>query len=250
MDEKKKEEFEKEEKEIETDNEPDVNTDTIDIKTEQKEFHGNLWKSIKLNWLFYITVIVCCIALSAHTGTSFTNHILTLIYASTLGYFIHYSSHKISFTKLYEGNVNYISENKILNTCVKEACRFLDFHDVTHHDTKINKEWYNILFEFINNFVMQGGLLVVLIYIAKQLSISSIILWALFYATVHNINYLYIKPQTHINHHHNKHTSYGLDIYDVLFNTKYDPDELEVYNHASVNVFLITIGIIYFISKK
>ena len=219
----------------------------MDSNKPTKQFYRNLWKSIKLNWLFYITVFVCCIALSAHTGTSFLNHILTLILVSTIGYFVHYTSHKISFTTLYKGNKNYITENKILNTCVTEVCRFLDFHDETHHNTEINKTWYNILFEFVNNVVMQGGLLVALIYFGKQLSISSIILWSFFYATVHNINYLFVKPQTHKNHHTDKHTSYGLDIYDVLFNTKYDPEELEIYNHASVNLFLITVIIIYFI---
>ncbi len=54
MDENEKEEIEKEEIETGTDNEPDLNTDTINIKTEQKEFHRNLWKSIKLQLVILI----------------------------------------------------------------------------------------------------------------------------------------------------------------------------------------------------
>ena len=230
-------------------NPTEENCDNVCKRTD-KPFHRVLWKSIKLNWLFYITLIVCCVVLSAHTGQHFLLHLLTVIIISLIGYFVHYASHKISFSKLYQGNKNYISENNFLNKCVLHACRFIDYHDKTHHDTDINKLWYNIVFEFINNVVLQGGLIVILVYLSRYLCMSTVMLWALMYATVHNINYLYVKPMTHQNHHKDKHTSYGLDIYDVLFNTKYDPTELEVYNHASINLVLITAAFVYFIYRK
>lgn len=212
-------------------------------------FKRNLWKSIKLNWLFYSTLILSCVVLSAHTGDSITNHFLTMFLVSLIGYFVHYISHRVSFTSLYTSNTNYVTENNILNTCILGICRFFDYHDVTHHDTEINKVWYNIVFEFINNVVTQGGLIIALIYLGKQLSTTSIALWALMYASIHNINYLFVKPKTHANHHIDKHTSYGLDVYDILFNTKYDPDEIEVYNHGSINIVILVVIFVYFSQK-
>ena len=125
----------------------------------------------------------------------------------------------------------------------------MDFHDMTHHNSDINKKPINIIYEFINNIAMQGGILSIVIYASQYYSFPGIMLWALMYATVHNINYLIIPPKTHQNHHKNKHSSYGIDIWDVLFNTKNDPDEIEVYNHMSINLILITLGIVYLYKK-
>ena len=71
----------------------------------------------------------------------------------------------MSFTNMYVSNKNYITENRILNPIMKGICHFLDFHDITHHDSTINKRWYNIVYEFVNNFVMQGGLIIIIRYI-------------------------------------------------------------------------------------
>ena len=43
-------------------------------------------------------------------------------------------------------------------------------------------------------------------------------------------------------------TNYGIDIYDIIFGTKYHWDDLENYNHYSINIVIIT-GLIIFISK-
>ena len=72
----------------------------------------------------------------------------------------------------------------------------------------------------------------------------------LFYATVHNINYNIVSPQTHQNHHKDKNTSYGLDIFDILFNTKYDVNEIENYNHGAINIIVLTLLFCYIMNKK
>ena len=75
-----------------------------------------------------------------------------------------------------------------------------------------------------------------------------VIIWAFLYATVHNINFSFTKPTTHRDHHLNCHTNYGLDVYDILFGTKYDWNDLENYNHAAINMIIIT-AITYYFTK-
>ena len=205
----------------------------------------HLLKSIYLNWFFFISLIGCCYYISLHTHYTFIQTLLTIITVSMLGYFVHMIGHYTYLTPIYNANNNYITNNKFLNYIVTKVCHFIDFHDTTHHDSEINKQPLNIIYEFINNFILQGGLVAGLIYTSKNYCIPAILVWALMYATVHNINYILMPPKTHQNHHKNKHSSYGLDIWDVLFNTKEDPDEIEVYNHMSINMILLTLGIVY-----
>lgn len=210
----------------------------------------HLWKSIKLNWIFYTTLIGCCYYISQYTHQSFTRVLISIIIMSLLGYFVHMIGHYIEFTKIYSQNNNYITQNPVLNMLILGLCKFFDFHDITHHDTSINKQPLNVTYEFINNFVLQGGLVAFLIWAVKYLSSTAILLWALLYATVHNVNYILMPPKTHQNHHNNKHSSYGLDIWDILFNTKDDPDEIEVYNHMSINMIILTLGLTYYYTRN
>ena len=206
----------------------------------------NLLKSITLNWFFYVSLIACCYYISIHTHYTFKQSILSIIFISMIGYFTHMSGHYISTLKMYEANNNYFTNNSVLDCIARHLCYFMDFHDTTHHDSDINKQPLNVFYEFMNNFILQGGLIAFLSWSATNYCLPSIILWALMYATVHNINYILMPPKTHQNHHENKHSSYGLDIWDILFNTKADPDEVEVYNHMSINMILLTLGIVYY----
>ena len=77
-------------------------------------------------------------------------------------------------------------------------------------------------------------------------------LWALFYATVHNINYRIIEPIEHENHHKDEKTNYGIDIVDIILNSKYNtkhksniPITIEDHNHAAINIVIITILILW-----
>jgi hypothetical protein len=210
----------------------------------------NLINNITTNWIFYIVLIISCIILSLkseHIGKSFILNILSIIFVSFLGYFIHFFSHFVSFSELYTSSNNYLQKNCVTDMIFKYICKFMDFHDKTHHNTSINKEPINILYEFINNIFFQGGILLFFIYISKSISISSIILWMFYYATVHNINYLLMPCKTHQNHHINKFTSYGLDIWDIIFNTSYDENEVENYNHSAINMLFISLVLYYFL---
>jgi sterol desaturase/sphingolipid hydroxylase (fatty acid hydroxylase superfamily) len=92
----------------------------------------------------------------------------------------------------------------------------------------------------------QGGLLIFFKYFFNLIDNRIILLWALFYATVHNINYNIVSPQTHRQHHVNDKTNYGIDIWDIIMGTKFDYDTIETHNHASINLLLITALILFF----
>jgi hypothetical protein len=103
--------------------------------------------------------------------------------------------------------------------------------------------------EIINNIMTQGGLLIMVKYFLQLLDNRVILLWAFFYATVHNINYNLLPPLTHRQHHLNDKTNYGIDIWDIIVGSKYDWQTIETHNHAAVNVLGIG-AIIFFCSNK
>ena len=161
------------------------------------------------------------------------------------GHISHRVSHHLNFTDIYnkfkKNNVNPCLDNVILKTC-----RILDFHSITHHDSTINKQAENILYEFLNNILAQGGMLILMVtFINYFIDFRVILMWMLAYATNHNINYLILKPSTHRDHHLHDDTNYGIDIADILFDTKHDLDDIETHNHISINIILVTLLIVY-----
>lgn len=131
--------------------------------------------------------------------------------------------------------------NGYIDSILTSVFRFMDFHSVTHHDSSINKQPANVCYEFMNNFFTQGGGLVLFVWFCNRcIDMRVILLWALMYATAHNINYLFLKPTVHRDHHLHEDTNYGLDIADIIFDTKYDLTDIEDYNHISINLIVIT----------
>lgn len=204
-----------------------------------------LWKSITGNYLFFIALLFCLYKFRQSTQytSSYFILVLSFIFASLQGYFSHYVSHHMNFTKLYKKCDNILTRNKYINYCLNAGVDFLDFHDKIHHDTSINKQILNVCYEFLNNVYMQGLGVVLII---KFIDIRVLILWAFMYASVHNINYLYLKPTTHKDHHLDNHTNYGLDFVDIILNTKYNYNDIELHNHAGINLILIAYIICYF----
>jgi len=66
------------------------------------------------------------------------------------------------------------------------------------------------------------------------------------YASGHIINYSFIEPSTHRDHHMNEKTNYGLDLYDIIFGSKFNWNDIENYNHVAINTIIFTSLIIYF----
>jgi hypothetical protein len=218
--------------------------DKIEVKEvgdEVKDKPSNLLSSsILTNLVFYIITFLCLIFIAYYSGSGIISTVITFIITSFLGYFAHYNSHHIQFVDFYKKLDNYVTRNSLLNSICLNVCYFLDFHEITHHNSDINKTPINLFYEFINNFVTQGGFLMILIYIAKYMNLYVCLLWGLLYSTVHIINYSLYPSLTHNYHHFNKYTNYGIDIWDILFGTKNENTPIENINHYGINLIILT----------
>ena len=220
-------------------------------------------KSFKINKYFWTLMIIATVILSIKYGHGKNSLIkiiagcLSFIFASLLGYFVHYIAHKVDYTKLYNDfKENYTLHNNIpvyLDKLLYFMAYISDFHDKQHHDSDINTKWNNILIEGIENIFMEGGFLVILSRIlgfgiqtrwgSIILNYPIIILWGLLYTTVHLINYKLVD-NPHKNHHKNYTTNYGIDTLDILFDTKYDDNNIEDMNHGGFNIIILLVLII------
>ena len=163
-----------------------------------------------------------------------------------MGHITHRLSHNLHFLDIYNRHKKN-NMNGYVDAILTKVFNLLDFHRITHHDTSINKEPANICYEFLNNFLTQGGGLILFIWFYNRfIDTRVVLLWALMYATAHNINYLFIKPTVHRDHHLHEETNYGLDIADIVFDTKHDLNDVEDHNHMSINLIIITLVIAYF----
>lgn len=209
--------------------------------------------SIKTNYIFYISVLVCIIMLSIKTDTEFVWGLITMVFISFMGYVVHFISHSFRVEELYDqwNNQNYLTRNSYFDYFIRLWCKSVDFHDITHHDSEVNKTFKNVAIEFMLNFYTQAGAFLLFALFVKNLSTPVILLWGFMYPTVHLINYEFKQSKTHVLHHKNSKTNYGIDIWDILFNTKYDGDntEIENINHYSINVCIITLLIIIVSNK-
>ena len=207
-----------------------------------------LIKSLSKNVLFYSVSLLCLYLLSGRKicSISFIRCIISWIFISIFGYFTHLVSHKLDLREMYNKFDNVFTRNEYINKKIITLLDIYDFHDKIHHDTEINKQYLNIFYEFMMNLYTQGLGVIIFIESMKLLDYRVIVLWAFLYATVHNINYMYLSPTTHRDHHIDSSTNYGIDTLDILFNTKYDNNDIEDLNHASINLIFITCVIIFF----
>ena len=226
-----------------------VNDSNIDFFVKYKSL-AMLLKNIEINYPFYIVSLCCLYFLSLKTKKDYFITVLSFIFISGFGYFVHWCSHAIPWTELYSQQDNFFSQNIYSDQIIRCFLNFMEFHDITHHDSSINKRIHNIVLEAINNSVTQGLLFVFAAIIIKQVDLWACVLWALLYATFHNINYVLHTPETHVNHHIDPTTNFGIDVLDIIFNTKYPGEEPENYNHYGINLILLTIIMCYFMPEK
>ena len=217
----------------------------VELEEREKSTYNLLCESMKKNYIFFLALLFCLYKFKQNKKytSSYIQLFLSFLAIAGIGHFAHFASHHVKFTTIYKNSDNLFTQNKYLDNIITWFCSFLDFHDTTHHDTSVNKEWQNIIYEILNNLLTQGIGLVLFI---KMIDIRVIILWAFMYATVHNINYLFVKPSTHSDHHLNCTTNYGIDFTDIIFNTKYNIHDVEEHNHAAINLLLVAYIIAYF----
>jgi len=234
----------------------DKNKKNLNLNDTNKDFFvkykslAMLLKNIEINYPFYIVSLCCLYFLSLKTKKDYFITVISFIFISGFGYFVHWCSHAIPWTELYSQQDNFFSQNIYSDQIVRCFLNFMEFHDITHHDSSINKRLKNIFLEAVNNSVTQGLLFVFAAIIIKQVDLWACVLWALLYATFHNINYVFHSPETHVNHHIDPTTNFGIDVWDIIFNTKYPGEEPENYNHYGINLILLTIIMCYFMPEK
>ena len=221
-----------------------------DILTKIKE--DPITQSMYLNYPFYLSLLVCVLSIAHYSKSSYFWAIVTIIFISAAGYFSHFVSHHINAEELFEKYQHVLPNIPYLRSFLQYFCKLIDFHDVIHHDTSINKELPNVATEFALNFYVQAGAFIIVFYIIQQMNLYVIALWGFMYATIHNINYVLFPSNTHILHHADKTTNYGIDIWDIIFNTKFDGDmsmdKLENINHYAINTIILT-GIMLVVMK-
>lgn len=225
-------------------------------KEKNKPYFKNetLLKSLKTNKYFYAILIITIVLYCKTKKKSIFSSLFSFVLITFLGYLAHIISHQVNMNKIYNKyeNKNFFMTNKYTKKLIKNTCDFMDFHDSIHHDTKINKQPINIFYEITNNFLIQGGLVYAVYNASRYIEPEMFLLWAFMYTTIHHINYPIIGSKEHREHHENKFTNYGLDIWDVVFNTKPKPDkdqltvEIEDFNHIIFNL-LVGVAILYFI---
>ena len=219
--------------------------------------NNKIYESIILNkWFFSLLIVIIfywTYKLSENNifSFNFTRNsywlLSSLIITAFWGWFVHYLSHHLSLNESIE---LLLKPNNTLNDNFKNLCVYLfDFHDVIHHNTKINKEIINLVIEFILNLLYEGLYLIFFLWsmnMSNHVYFKIPFLWGLTYASSHVINYTLIEPLCHIQHHKNPYTNFGLDTIDVIMNTKYDINCLEDFNHTAINLFLSFLFIEYF----
>ena len=125
----------------------------------------------------------------------------------------------------------------------------MDFHRKTHHNTDENKKYKNLIIEFIENFTTQGLIPIFVIFLSKFVNYWIFILWGLTYATIHIFNYNIYHCKIHEQHHINSNSNLGIDLYDILFNSKFN-NEIENINHYLFNYLIIGLFIYILNFKK
>ena len=233
-----------------------------------KERFNNLKNCIKNSYIFFITLLICNFILIPHSNNiltlffNFFMSFLSLSFAILLSYHIHIFSHSYDFYDVYKKELSNLklsnTEEFILFPLIKFFKYFAlygDFHDKIHHNSDINRKWYYLIIEFIENFINSGGILIFFLYFSNfklffidkiySFNYNSIILWALFYATYHLINYEF-KNEGHSHNIHHKfvNLNYGYDFMDIIYGTKYDMNNLDNMNDGSLNLIIITLLLI------
>lgn len=206
-------------------------------------------KSVCINKWFYLSVIISAYVISKCRKTWFIITLLTFVGVSMLGYITHAISHLPEVIKLYDiayNRLNSCTTSPYLKYILDQGYWFINFHETVHHDTTVNKWAHNVINEFVGNFLFQAGWFILLRWILTQVDVYAILVWGLLYSTVHNVNYLIYPSEVHMLHHVDKHTNYGIDIWDIIYGTKYagNTSDIENINHYAINMTILTLGVV------
>jgi hypothetical protein len=166
---------------------------------------------LRKNYLSWIVILMAVIIVSYPNISSGFITFLSLLFS---GYFVH------RFTHYYRNILTIV-------------------HHYHHENNNFFSHFSQILVEL--SFIV-GAVPAYYILGDKYLNIWIALLFIIFYSTLHNYNYGYLRVNdVHFLHHQNTCTNIGPDICDVVFNTKHPTNiEVEDTNHYIPNIVIIT----------
>jgi len=172
--------------------------------------------SIKENYLSWAVIFIAIYLISPH---QYVKALITFFFIFFLVYYSHTNSHK---------SVNILT---ILHKY--------------HHD---HSNFFSHFIQYIIELGYPAIFLPIYYLFGTPILDEWIIMFsALFYSTIHNINYGYLRVNNvHFLHHTHPTTNIGPDLCDIIFGTKNPLNEtVENTNHYIPNVIVITICILF-----
>lgn len=183
---------------------------------------NNIWRSLKLNYKSWLILIASNVILS---------------WPNILHGFLEYA---INTCILYYGHV--ISHWEIFYP-------FNYGHIYHHKNVNILSSIIQILIEIFA--VMTLYIFIITIFGKNSLNAFTVLMFSIFYTTIHNINYSILHVnKVHEKHHNDVKYNYGPDIIDIIMDTKHDVEnDLENTDHYIANILIAT-TIAYYAKKK
>jgi sterol desaturase/sphingolipid hydroxylase (fatty acid hydroxylase superfamily) len=127
--------------------------------------------------------------------------------------------------------------------------KYINTHWIFHHQPlKILPRWLELCLEFLNDMAM--SLIVMVIQKLAGINIvptSIILFYALWFSSVHIVNYSIIGSQVHRDHHKNVGTNFGPDVIDHMFGTNHEPTREDLIP-LSPNI-IFAFGITFFLKQ-
>lgn len=212
------------------------------------EISEQLVSHFRINIFFYVILFVVLYTIIDDKKSV----VISFVMASSIGYIMHVISHDLDFPTLKKILIPNSRTETFFQFVLKQFIELIESHDKIHHNSSVNKQRYNIAKETLVNILIQGIIPFIYTYtfivLTSYVDLKIFAFWALLYTSVHIINYTLIYSKTHEEHHINKFTNYGYDIYDIIFKTKSNTNNIEDINHYSINAVII--GILFYVFKK
>jgi sterol desaturase/sphingolipid hydroxylase (fatty acid hydroxylase superfamily) len=127
--------------------------------------------------------------------------------------------------------------------------RYLNTHWIFHHQPlKILDRRVELALEMINDLAMSLTVIFLQYFTGIWfVPISIVLFYAIWYTSVHIVNYSIIGSQVHKDHHKNVGTNFGPDVLDQLFGTNHEPTKEDLIPLAPNMV--IAFGIVYLLKQ-
>lgn len=185
-----------------------------------------------LDWLHHYGISILAAGAFAVLLTYPDAGFLRTIVGLTIMYFWVYFVHRALHYLPTEGPLKYINTHWI-------------FH---HQPLKLLPRWFELFLETLNDMAMSLSVLLLQYATGTWIVPTSIILfYAIWYTSVHIVNYSIIGSQVHRDHHKNVGTNFGPDVIDHMFGTNHEPTKEDLIP-LSPNM-VIAFGIVFVLKQ-